>query len=222
MTQRYNTQPTRLLLIRHGESTSNKQRVISGWSTDVTLTELGRLQARRTGEQLKETVDIDALYASPLPRAWETATIIGDAIGIEPVAVNDLREINVGTAVGQPLRDLASLFPQLQNQVDESGLDIAWPGGESHLQLRERAMRAIESIVRDHPGETVAAVAHGGPLGWIVTTLAADETRPFRECRHQNCAISEFVVWLEPDGLGARLVRFNDCAHLGDDEHRPG
>ena len=221
MTQRDNIEPTRLILIRHGESTANRMGVIGGWSTDVTLTEPGRMQARQTGELLRRSVAIDTLYSSPLPRAWETATIIGEAIGLEPVPVDDLREINVGIASGQPLSGLASLFPRSRDYPGEDkppeGIDVAWPGGESHLQLRERAMRAIETIVRDHPGETVAAVSHGGPLAWIVLMLAADETRAYREWRHENCAISELSVWLEPDGLGAQLIRFNDCAHLGDE-----
>ena len=102
--------PTRLLLVRHGESTSNREKVISGWSTDVVLTELGRQQAARTGEALSRLESIDALFASPLPRAWETATIIGEAIGMAPVAVDDLREINVGSAVGAPLAGLRSLL----------------------------------------------------------------------------------------------------------------
>jgi probable phosphoglycerate mutase len=211
-----NPKPTRLLLIRHGESTSNHQQVISGWSTDVVLTERGRRQALRTAETLRCIERIDALYASPLPRAWETATIIGDVIGLEPMPLPDLREINVGSAVGSPLVDLTSLYPQLQSQLDEDGLNVPWPDGESHAQLRERAMRAVETMVTEHPGQTVAAVAHGGPLGWIVTTLSGDHVDKFRERRHNNCAISELLVRPDADGLAAELVRFNDCVHLGE------
>ncbi len=209
-------EPTRLLLIRHGESTSNHQGVISGWSTDVVLTERGRRQAERTAQTLGRMEPIAALYASPLPRAWETATIIGGVIGLSPIRIDDLREINVGTAVGQPLVDLTSLYPQLQSQVDQESLHIPWPGGESHAQLRERAMRAVETIVRAHPGETVAAVAHGGPLAWIVTTVASDDAGTFQQWRHGNCAISEILVQPGHAGLSAELVRFNDRAHLDD------
>ena len=204
---------TRLLLVRHGESTSNRAKVISGWSTDVVLTELGRVQAAQTGEALSHTESIDALFASPLPRAWETATIIGDAIGMTPVAVDDLREINVGTATGSPLTDLRSLFPQLLDR-HESGLHIAWPEGESHAQLRERTLRAVEEILAGHSGKTVVAVAHGGPLAWIVTMLASGDEATYEQWRHSNCAISELLVKIGPDGLDANLVRFNDCAHL--------
>ncbi len=209
-------EPTRLLLIRHGESTSNRQGVISGWSTDVVLTGRGRRQAERTGNILKYNEKIDALYASPLPRAWETATIIGNEIGLDPTPVNDLREINVGTAVGQPLVDLTSLYPQLQSQVDQDSLHVPWPGGESHAQLRERVMRAVRMIAQGHSGETVVAVAHGGPLAWIVTTLAGEDSRTFQASRHNNCAISEMLIRVDPAGLSAELVRFNDCTHLSD------
>ncbi|HVX31216.1 MAG TPA: phosphoglycerate mutase family protein, partial [Nitrolancea sp.] len=57
-------QTTRLLLVRHGESTANAQRVFSGWSTEVVLTELGRRQASQTGAELRRYARIDALYAS--------------------------------------------------------------------------------------------------------------------------------------------------------------
>lgn len=206
---------TRLFLIRHGESTTNRQGVISGWSTDSVLTELGRHQATLTAGRLQQ-LPIDALYASPLPRAWETAEIIGHALGLRPIRVDDLREINVGTAVGRPLVDLTSLYPQLQSQFDETGIHTQWPEGESQAQLRGRALRAVDKIVRNHPGETVAAVAHGGPLAWITTTLVGDGAATFRDWRHQNCAITELLVTPAPDGVIAELVGFNDCAHLTD------
>lgn len=206
---------TRVFLIRHGESTTNRQGVISGWSTDSVLTELGQRQAALTAARLGK-LSIDALYASPLPRAWETAEIIGRALRLRPIPVDDLREINVGTEVGRPLVDLTSLYPQLQSQFDETGLHIPWPEGESQAQLRGRALRAVDKIVRDHPDETVAAVAHGGPLAWITTTLIGDGAATFRDWRHQNCAITELLVSPAGDEITAELVGFNDCRHLTD------
>ncbi len=131
-----------------------------------------------------------------------------------PVAVDDLREINVGSAVGAPLAGLRSLFPQLQDQVEGNSLHIPWPEGESHAQLRERALQAVETITKDHPGRTVVAVAHGGPLAWIVTMLASGDEATYQQWRHSNCAISELLVQIGPEGLAATLIRFNDCAHL--------
>jgi broad specificity phosphatase PhoE len=207
---------TRLLLVRHGESTANHQGVFSGWSTDVVLTERGRQQAIQTGEDIFDCGPIDALYSSPLPRTWQTAELIGEQIGLRPVAVAGLREIDVGSATGKRIADLAVLYPRLLREVDDESIDIPWPEGESHLQLRERAMCAIETIVERHPGQTVAAVSHGGPLGWIVSMLASVPPRPYREFRHNNCAISELIVPSNPFRIPAILVRFNDCYHLSE------
>jgi broad specificity phosphatase PhoE len=208
------TQTTRLLLVRHGESTANAQGVFSGWSTDVVLTELGRRQASVTGAGLRRYARIDALYASPLPRTRQTAELIGAEIDLEPVLIDGLREIDVGEATGQPITELATLHPHLLRDVDDESMMIPWPGGESHFQLRTRAMAAIEDIVERHPGQTVVVVSHGGPLGWIVSTLASVPPRPYREFRHQNCAVSELLVPSNPFRLPAELIRFNDCAHL--------
>jgi broad specificity phosphatase PhoE len=212
-----NTQTTRLLLVRHGESTANAQGVFSGWSTSVVLTELGRRQATLTGIGLRRYTHIDALYTSTLPRTRQTAELIGAEIDLEPIPVDGLREIDVGEATGKAIADLATLHPRLLREVDDESIMIPWPGGESHFQLRERAMAAIEEIVERHPGQTIVAVSHGGPLGWIVSTLASVPARPYREFRHQNCAVSELLVPSNPFRLPAELIRFNDCVHLLED-----
>lgn len=75
-------------------------------------------------------------------------------------------------------------------------------------------MASIEEIVERHPDQTIVVVSHGGPLGWIVSTLASVPPRPYREFRHQNCAVSELLVPSNPFRLPAELIRFNDCTHL--------
>lgn len=209
-----NARATRLLLVRHGESTANARGVFSGWSTDVVLTELGRRQATLTGAGLRRYTRIDALYTSSLPRTRQTAELIGAEIDLEPIPVDGLREIDVGEATGKPLTDLAQLHPRLLREVDDESILIPWPGGESHFQLRQRAMASIEEIVERHPDQTIVVVSHGGPLGWIVSTLASVPPRPYREFRHQNCAVSELLVPSNPFRLPAELIRFNDCTHL--------
>src|SRR6185437_14705924 len=125
-----NTQTTRLLLVRHGESTANEQGVFSGWSTDVVLTELGRRQATQTGIGLRRYTHIDALYTSTLPRTRQTAELIGAEIDLELIPVDGLREIDVGEATGKAIADLATLHPRLLREVDDESIMIPWPGGE--------------------------------------------------------------------------------------------
>ena len=84
----------RLLLVRHGETVGNILRQLQG--DDDPLTERGRRQAREVASYLAGRGDLRALYASPLIRAFETAQVIGAAVGLAPQPRPGLAEINVG------------------------------------------------------------------------------------------------------------------------------
>ena len=88
---------TDLYLIRHGETATNRARLIQGWNSEP-LNALGRWQAERAGARLAQ-VGLRALYASPLDRARETAMIVGQAAGLEPSLVDGLREMDTGLQV---------------------------------------------------------------------------------------------------------------------------
>jgi broad specificity phosphatase PhoE len=204
---------TRLFLVRHGEATTNERGIVSGWS-DAPLTPRGRWQAERVAAALATAGGADALYCSPLVRAFETAAVIGAALGLEPVPVPELREIDVGDADGRRDADLLAQHPELARQSDEDGLDVPWPGGESQCQLRHRVSDAVRELLRRHAGHTILIVAHGGPLGWTVTDLLADPRPGFPDWRHNNGGLTELVVCGDSAASPATLVRHNDCAHL--------
>ena len=75
--------PETLLLIRHGQTDWNRRGLVQG-QTDVPLDAVGKEQARRLARRLSE-LDLSALHASPLARAAETADVIAQAVGLEPV-----------------------------------------------------------------------------------------------------------------------------------------
>src|SRR5690242_8781601 len=89
---------TDLYLVRHGETATNRARLIQGWNREP-LNALGRWQAERAGARLARA-GLRALYASPLDRARETAAIIGRAVGLEVVLAEGLREMNTGSVSG--------------------------------------------------------------------------------------------------------------------------
>src|SRR5436190_12420988 len=96
-----------LYLVRHGRSTWNVARRMQGWS-DTDLTPEGLEQAARTADffaeyKERQRVEFDAIYSSPLRRAWLTAEAIGRAIDLDPLAVPDLREMNAGLIQGLTL-----------------------------------------------------------------------------------------------------------------------
>lgn len=159
------TANTRLLLLRHGESEDNVARRLAGWANSP-LSPEGARQAARLAAHVAATERLDALYASPLRRAWETATMIAERTGLTPKPLPDLREWHGGEIEPLTLEEVAERFPGLLQEAQRSrergDLTFRWPGGESRAEFYERVRRVLGGIVAAHPGEAVAVVAHGG------------------------------------------------------------
>lgn len=148
-----------LILVRHGETVHNVNRITQGWS-DSDLSERGREQVLRLAERLKE-LQPTALYSSPLGRAMSTARAIAEATGLEIVQLDDLREMNYGRWEGRAFADIRVEDEEIYRRwiADE---ECRCPEGESHADVRRRMLRAFETIHRETVNsERAVAVAHG-------------------------------------------------------------
>jgi probable phosphoglycerate mutase len=137
---------TTLLLVRHGETDWNAEGKLQG-HTDRPLNDYGRQQARALADRLADE-PIEAVYASDLARARETAEILGARLGLDVVVDPDLREKNWGSWEGL---------------TSTERLDVVYEG-ETSEDHRDRTLRAVERIVGRHPGGRVVVVTHGGSL----------------------------------------------------------
>jgi len=161
---------TRLLLVRHGQSEWNAAGRWQG-QADPPLSDVGRLQARAAADSLGA---LDAIFASDLQRATETAAIISAALGVGPVIVDpDLRERDAGEWSGLTRAEIDERWP---GYLDSPGADKHAsfaaarpdepprrpPGWEPDDSVRERALRAIGRIAAEVGGGDVLAVTHGG------------------------------------------------------------
>ena len=144
---------TTLLLVRHGETDWNAEGRLQG-HTDRPLNDYGRRQAKELAERLAAE-GADAIYASDLVRAKETAEIVGERLGLTVVVDPDLREKDWGTWEG--LTGDERVHVELV--------------GESTQEHRERVLRAVERIAERHPGQRVVVVTHGGSLRRIQAAL---------------------------------------------------
>ncbi len=143
-----------LILVRHGETLHNVNRITQGWS-DSDLSERGREQVLRLAERLKP-LSPTALYSSPLGRAMSTARAIADATGLEIVPLDDLREMNYGRWEGRAFTDIRVEDEDIYRRwiTDE---DCPCPEGESHADVRRRMLRVFETV----NSERAVLVAHG-------------------------------------------------------------
>ena len=151
---------TDLYLVRHGETDWNRQRRIQGL-TDIPLNETGRAQARATGMLLSRR-HWDGIYASPLSRARETASIIAAQVGLpEPTLVDALVERNYGTTEGLDWLQVETQFPH----------GTAVPGRESREQVAARVIPALIQLAASRPGESLLVVSHGGAIRSVLNEV---------------------------------------------------
>jgi len=148
-----------LILIRHGQSLGNAERRFTH-GPDEPLTDLGRQEARAVARWVAAHHAPVALYASPFHRAHETARLIGEAIALEPILVEALREQFFGELHGQP-------YDRFEHAAEASA-GARWerrpPGGETLREVALRAGPALDIIAARHAGEVVVIVSHGGVM----------------------------------------------------------
>jgi len=199
---------TKLILVRHGQSLGNAQRFFQG-QMDTPLTDLGREQARALAKRLKG-YGISAIYTSDLSRAFETAKIVGEEIGIEPIPDRRLREIDLGGWSGLTRDEVIARYPEEWKRWSE-GEDIDHAGGESFERFWGRVREAIDEIIERHQGETVLIVAHGGVTRILVSkALGLGFREMFTELPPMaNTGITEIVVNGE-----VKVLSVADDSHL--------
>jgi broad specificity phosphatase PhoE len=151
---------TTVYLARHGESDWNVERRWQGHA-DRPLTERGRAQAEALAEKLRG-VHLDAVYASDLRRAWETADAVAAPRGLEVVRLPELREVDVGSWSGFTRDECADRFPDAFVRWQEGG--SGWDDGESYEDMGLRIVAAIQRLAAEHPDGAILVVSHGGPI----------------------------------------------------------
>ena len=151
--------PTRIVLIRHGDTTASHDNRFTG-ANDVPLSTEGRVHASELATRLSR-YPVDAVYASSLRRAQETAGYIAQVHGLSVTPVDGLREMDHGAWNGMTRDEIIQKFGQAQvNQYDADPYHFVPEGGESGEMVLKRAVPALQAIVRAHAGQVVLVVAH--------------------------------------------------------------
>lgn len=147
---------------------------------DVGLSAEGRRQAAELGASLAD-VPLTAVYASPLARALDTAVGIAAPHGLEPGAVDGLRELDFGELEGLSYDEIRAERPGLYREWMEAPTSVRFPGGESFGDLRARVLPAVSEIRGRHEGEAVVLVAHGGAVRVVLAdALGLEDDAVFR------------------------------------------
>ncbi|MBD3190467.1 MAG: hypothetical protein GF308_07475 [Candidatus Heimdallarchaeota archaeon] len=183
----------KIVLIRHGESIANKERIIQGHK-DYPLTERGEKQAKELAEKMvKENFTCSAIYSSDLTRAKKTAEIIAEVLDCKKIIYDErLREMNLGNRQGKKNEALTEEENKLTERIWEEH-DLKFPGGgESVNEMKARVKAAFEEIIQNHTEkETAVIVGHGGSLYHILHHIL--DVFPETDEWFSNCSYNELV-----------------------------
>jgi probable phosphoglycerate mutase len=217
------TYDTRIILIRHGQSTFNVEGRHQGSSDDSVLTEVGQSMARQTGAFLSGT-HIDALYTSPLKRARETASQMLSVMSPSKVLNNihilsQLREIDLPTWQGLTHQYVQCKFNDDYHCWKQRPHEFCMttPDGTRFpvLDLYERARRFWQTVLPRHRGQTLIVVGHAGTNRALISTALGIKPASYHTLQQSNCGIS---VLRFPGGYisNAQLEALNWIGHLGE------
>ncbi|MFT4126196.1 MAG: histidine phosphatase family protein [Gordonia sp. (in: high G+C Gram-positive bacteria)] len=199
--------PTRLVLVRHGQTALSVQRRYSGRG-DPELTEVGLRQAQGAARRVAGE-DVAAIISSPLRRTQQTAHAVGELTGTDVITDAGFIETDFGTWEGLTFGAAARQDPEIHARWlrDPS---VPAPGGESFDEVAARVIGATEKVLATYPGQTVAVVSHVTPIKSLLR-YALDVGPQLLFRLHLDLA-SVSVAEFYPDG-GAVVRSVNETAH---------
>lgn len=199
---------TTLIIIRHGETTWNREGRIQG-HLDSPLTAEGIAHAITCAERLHAEA-IDHIIASDLQRAKHTASILNQAMALPIQYDQALRERCFGGAEGKTYAELELLHPELFSRTKPADPDFSLDGAESRQQFHERVTVALEKLADQNVGKRILVVTHGGVLGVIYRWLNGLPINSIIQVEIPNVAYNRVTI----TGGNWKLEAWADSAHL--------
>lgn len=197
----------KIYLIRHAESSWNRERRVQGTCLEVPLSPTGRTQARLLGRRLK-AIPLGAVYSSDAERAMETVRLsLGDGrrIAVSP----EIREVCLGEWEGRLIADISAENPKKIDEWYRKPSTVRIEGAEDLGAFRKRVVSFIEKIIASPEGGDSAVITHGGVICVYMTHLLGMHVDDMWSFSLPNASITTVVLDFKP-----RLRSFGDAAHL--------
>jgi broad specificity phosphatase PhoE len=200
--------PTTILLIRHGETAWNREKIFRG-VYDIPLNENGRAQASHLARALASR-SIDVAYSSPLSRARETARIVLEPHRIQAAVHEGLKDFNYGKWTGLQDELVASKWSEEHARWTAEPHKVRPPDGDTLQEVFDRAFDALEEIAQKHDGQTAALFAHRVVNKLLVLGMLTLSLERFPFIRQDNCCLNEFE-WTAKSYI---VINLNDVGHI--------
>jgi len=198
---------TTFIFVRHATNDWVKKGKLPGWTAGIHLNDEGRKQAAATAERLKP-VKLDALFASHLERARETAQYIASGRKLTVQVRENLADLKTGDWTGKSVKQASKhkLWQAIQSRPTHTRM----PGGESFSEMQGRLLGELNDIAQRYPKGVVAVVSHADAIKVVIAHYLRLDLDHF-----QRIVISPASVTVVQVGGGmARLLRLNDSGPL--------
>jgi broad specificity phosphatase PhoE len=182
---------------------------LQGRRSDPALSTLGKVQARCAARWLAER-GLDAVYASPLTRARQTAEEIAGPLGLKVELVDELTEVDVGQWEELSWEEIERRNPEAYRLFSTDASIHPYFGGENLNTVQARAIPTITRLMAANVGRRVAAVTHNGVLRSYMAHLLNLPLPRYRSIPQNNCGVN--LVRLK-DGR-PELITLNAVSHL--------
>lgn len=200
---------TRVLLARHGDTAASQSDRFA--TMDLALSPEGRIHATELAVRLAR-YPIDAIYASSLQRAMDTAEFTARVHGLAVTAVPDLREIDHGVWADKTRDEIIAQYGQAQlDAYDNDPYHFRPAGGESGEEVLQRAAPALQKLVRQHLHQTILIVAHKATNRLLLCHFLGIDPRAYRKKLAQRPACLNVLRF--PNANEAQLLLMNDIGH---------
>ena len=203
---------TRVLLVRHGDTQASQDGRFAG-AIDIPLSKEGRIHASELAVRLAR-YPLDAIYASNMQRAHETAGFTAHVHGMEVTPVPEFREVNHGVWDGKTRAEALQISGQAK--IDEYNGDpfhFRPDNGESGEDVLKRAAPALSGLVKKHDGQTILVVAHKTTNRLLICQFVGLDPAQYREKLAQRPACLNVLQF--PNENQAQLLLMNDIGHYG-------
>lgn len=199
-----------MLLVRHGEQ-QYRQNIPLGEALDAPLSELGWKQARAVGERLAPA-RIGAVYASPLQRAHNTGQEIAKHHGLEPIVLDELREIDLWRTAPQD-KGLLELYTatelgEIYRGVSRTRKHSSWPHTEDGDIFKARIVAALDKIIAENHGHRVVVACHGGVINAYLSHLLGSAFDHVVTVHHTSITV------VRAADTRRELLTINDYSHV--------
>ena len=159
-----------IIFLRHGQAKNNIERILTGRTPGVPLTEKGIEQAEKAAKFL-EHMNISAIYSSPIERAKHTAEIVGKHNSLDVTIDDRLIELDMGKFTGVPYDEIFSSHGNVFMKFYNGELEIAHNGVETFSEVKKRVLGVVDHVIENHPDQNVVLVTHMDPIKAMLSTV---------------------------------------------------